>query len=110
MERIGESTPAAGADQLHGVSDAGHGGEEDDGDEEEEVEKLEQEVMQMADKLKKYRSTLPDQLKSTLTSVLASQRPIISLPDHDGSEPGTSGRFHHGQLSFLDFISIYSKL
>ncbi|KAJ8441523.1 hypothetical protein Cgig2_026324 [Carnegiea gigantea] len=93
MERIGESTRAAGADQLQDLSNAG------EGDEEEEVEKLEQEVKQMADKLKKYRSTLPDQLKSTLTSMLASQRPILSLPDPDGSEPGTSGVLPRGAES-----------
>lgn len=50
----------------------------------EEVEKLEMEVREMAQKIIQYRETLPDQLKSTLASVLEAQRPVFS----DGLEPG----------------------
>ncbi|KAI3449190.1 hypothetical protein Pfo_005855 [Paulownia fortunei] len=56
--------------------------------EEEEVLKLEEEVEQMAQKILEYRTTLPDQLGSTLSSLLASQRPV--LPTHlvdEGPEP-----------------------
>ncbi|XP_065859542.1 uncharacterized protein [Euphorbia lathyris] len=64
-------------------------GEEDDEEEvgEQELEKLEMEAEEMAKKILEYRATLPDQLKTTLTSILSSQRP--SLPDIDsGSDPG----------------------
>ncbi|XP_011092134.1 uncharacterized protein LOC105172418 [Sesamum indicum] len=43
---------------------------------EEEVLKLEEEVQQMAEKLLEYRATLPDQLSSILSCLLASQRPV----------------------------------
>lgn len=57
----------------------------------EEVEKLEADVTQMAQKILEYRTTLPDQLKSALASSLVAQRP--PLPTHlpHGSEPGPSG-------------------
>ncbi|PIM99964.1 hypothetical protein CDL12_27537 [Handroanthus impetiginosus] len=58
--------------------------------EEEEVLKLQEEVDQMAQKVLEYRTTLPDQLNSTLSSLLASQRPV--LPTHlveEGWEPET---------------------
>ncbi|KAL2461571.1 hypothetical protein Adt_44991 [Abeliophyllum distichum] len=51
--------------------------EEDEDYEEEEVLKLEEEVEQIAQKILEYRTTLPDQLNSTLASLLSSQRPII---------------------------------
>ncbi|KAK6142815.1 hypothetical protein DH2020_023163 [Rehmannia glutinosa] len=44
----------------------------------------------MAEKILEYRTTLPDQLSSTLSSLLASQRPVS--PAHfvdEGSEPET---------------------
>lgn len=65
--------------------------EEEDEVEEEEVEtaKLEEEVIRMAKKVEEYRSTLPDQLKSSLSSVLSSQRPAFSLLDNL-SQPGPS--------------------
>ncbi|KAL0425988.1 UNVERIFIED_CONTAM: hypothetical protein Sradi_1133600 [Sesamum radiatum] len=58
----------------------------------EEVLKLEAEVQQMAEKLLEYRATLPDQLHSTLSSLLASQRPVslarLSV-EESGPEAGT---------------------
>ncbi|XP_011093143.1 uncharacterized protein LOC105173171 [Sesamum indicum] len=45
--------------------------------EEEEVLKLEEEIEQMAQKALEYRTTLPDQLISTLSSLLAFQRPVL---------------------------------
>ncbi|KAL0412020.1 UNVERIFIED_CONTAM: hypothetical protein Slati_3791700 [Sesamum latifolium] len=45
--------------------------------EEEEVLKLEEEIEQMAQKVLEYRTTLPDQLTSTLSSLLAFQRPVL---------------------------------
>ncbi|XVE77133.1 hypothetical protein DITRI_Ditri13aG0037400 [Diplodiscus trichospermus] len=57
---------------------------------EENLEELEAEVKKMAEKILEYRSTIPDQLKTTLGSILSTQRP--NLPGIDGgSEPGPSG-------------------
>ncbi|PIN22847.1 hypothetical protein CDL12_04443 [Handroanthus impetiginosus] len=44
---------------------------------EEGVLKLEEEVQQMAEKILEYRTTLPGQLSSTLSSLLACQRPVL---------------------------------
>ncbi|WCJ22801.1 hypothetical protein M5689_004868 [Euphorbia peplus] len=52
---------------------------EDIGDE--ELEKLEKETQEMANKILDFRANLPDQLKTTLTSILASHRPRV--PDID---------------------------
>ncbi|KAA8520627.1 hypothetical protein F0562_014883 [Nyssa sinensis] len=57
----------------------------------EELEKLEADVKQMAQKILEYRATLPDQLKNTLASILASQRPVVATHLEDWSEPGISG-------------------
>ncbi|CAI9769556.1 unnamed protein product [Fraxinus pennsylvanica] len=59
-------------------------------DEEEEVLKLEEEVEQIAQKVLEYRTRRPDQLYSTLASLLSSQRPIIppTRLSESGSEPG----------------------
>ncbi|XP_043716698.1 uncharacterized protein LOC122664786 [Telopea speciosissima] len=54
-----------------------------EGNELEEVEKLEVEVKQMAERILHYRTTLPDQFKKTVSSVLAAQRPI--LPNLDAT-------------------------
>ncbi|KAJ0052455.1 uncharacterized protein LOC116142612 [Pistacia vera] len=57
--------------------------------EEEDLEKLESDVKQMAQKILEYRATLPDQLKNTFASILSSQRPV--LPGFEsGLEPGPS--------------------
>ncbi|XP_074263314.1 uncharacterized protein LOC141586089 [Silene latifolia] len=66
--------------------------EDDDEDEEDEdEEKLQEEVAEMAKKLQQYRSTLPEQLKSTLSSLLASQRPPLSLSSHASSSGASPG-------------------
>ncbi|KAF3441344.1 hypothetical protein FNV43_RR15258 [Rhamnella rubrinervis] len=62
----------------------------------EELEKLEMEVKEMAQKILQYRATLPDQLKDTLASVLAAHRPVFP----EGSEPGTSGDPKPGQVPY----------
>ncbi|XP_030928253.1 uncharacterized protein LOC115954522 [Quercus lobata] len=49
-------------------------------EEEEENEELERDVKQMAEKLLQYRTTLPDHLRSTFTSVLTAQRPVLPPP------------------------------
>ncbi|KAL8028208.1 hypothetical protein ABFX02_14G144100 [Erythranthe guttata] len=62
----------------------------DEAAEEEEIQRLEEEVEQMAQKILEYRTTLPDQLSCTLSSLLSSQRPV--LPTHlvdPGPEPDT---------------------
>uniref|UniRef100_A0A2N9FIR8 Uncharacterized protein n=1 Tax=Fagus sylvatica TaxID=28930 RepID=A0A2N9FIR8_FAGSY len=66
--------------------------EDDGGSSEDEVEKLESDVKQMAQKLLEYRTTLPDQLRSILTSVLTAQRPVFPDP----SEPPNPGWPIHG--------------
>lgn len=81
--------------------------DEEEGGEEEEVQKLEEEVKEMAQKILDYRTTLPDQLKSTLVSVLAAQRPVIHTHFDSGSESisGTSSDPHPGIfLGFFCFL------
>ncbi|KAK3020383.1 hypothetical protein RJ639_046116 [Escallonia herrerae] len=63
----------------------------DDGDEESELDELEAQVKEMAQKIQRYRSTLPDQLKTTFASVLAAQRPEIVAHLDRGSDPAPSG-------------------
>ncbi|XWS35781.1 hypothetical protein CRYUN_Cryun20dG0025300 [Craigia yunnanensis] len=55
-----------------------------------DLDELESDVNKMVEKILEYRSTIPDQLKTTLASILSAQRP--NFPDiDDGSEPGPSG-------------------
>lgn len=56
---------------------------------EDELEELEWDVKKMAEKILEYRATIPDQLKTTLDSILSTQRPNLAGID-DGSEPGPS--------------------
>ncbi|GMN44887.1 hypothetical protein TIFTF001_014088 [Ficus carica] len=58
-----------------------------DATESEDLEKLESEVKEMAEKLLRYRETLPNKLKNTFSSVLAAQRPVF----RELSVPGTPG-------------------
>lgn len=69
------------------------------GSEDEELEKLESNVKEMAHKILEYRSTLPDQLRTTLASVLAAQRPVLP----DWLEPGLSG----GRYSGICFLLVF---
>ncbi|ONI23071.1 hypothetical protein PRUPE_2G168300 [Prunus persica] len=61
----------------------------------EELEVLECEVKEMAEKILEYRATLPDQLKNTFASILAVQQPVFL----NGSDPGTSGAPNSGQVA-----------
>ena len=70
-----------------------------DGDDE-ELEKLESDVKEMAEKILEYRTTLPDQLKNALASTLAAQRPVFSNRITDGSEPGPSGNPNPGTFLY----------
>lgn len=54
--------------------------------EEDQVEELQAEVNEMARKILQYRTTLPDQLKYTLSSVLVARRPAV-FPTHFDSGP-----------------------
>ncbi|XVF33340.1 hypothetical protein REPUB_Repub17cG0160100 [Reevesia pubescens] len=67
---------------------------------EEDLEELESDVKKMAEKVLEYRSTIPDQLKTTLDSILSSQRPDLHGID-DGSEPGPSGE-HNADLEEME--------
>lgn len=66
---------------------------EEEEEEVEKLEKLETEVKQMAKKILEYRTTLPDQLKTTVASLLSSQRPVLRHFD-SGSDPGPSGELN----------------
>jgi len=50
---------------------------EDEDSDSEELERLESDLKELSHKILEFRSTLPDQLKSTLLSVLQSQRPFL---------------------------------
>ncbi|KAF5733049.1 hypothetical protein HS088_TW17G00584 [Tripterygium wilfordii] len=62
--------------------------EEEEENDEEDLEKLGSDVKHMANKILEYRANLPEQLKSTFTSILSAQRPFLTGID---SEAGTSG-------------------
>ncbi|KAL6323145.1 hypothetical protein AAG906_027419 [Vitis piasezkii] len=68
-----------------------------EGSDAEELEELEADVKEMAQKVRHYRTTLPDQLKATFTSILSSQRPPF-LEFVSGSEPEASGEPKPGQF------------
>lgn len=70
-------------------------GDESDPESEEDLEELESDVKKMAEKILEYRATIPDQLKTTLDSILSSQRPNLPGID-DGSEAGPSGEHNAG--------------
>ncbi|KAK6918390.1 hypothetical protein RJ641_016812 [Dillenia turbinata] len=54
-----------------------------------DLEELEDEVSQMAERVLQCRENLPDQLKKTMASILALQRPVlVSNLMVQGSEPG----------------------
>ncbi|KAK7255771.1 hypothetical protein RIF29_29190 [Crotalaria pallida] len=59
---------------------------EEEEDDDLDLETLESDIKQMAQKLLEYRATLPDHLNNTLVSVLAAHRPLLPPPSH----PGTS--------------------
>ncbi|KAK9749396.1 hypothetical protein RND81_02G123400 [Saponaria officinalis] len=64
-------------------------------DEEDDDEKLEEVVAEMAEKVKEYRSTLPNHLHSSLSSLLSSLRPTLSLSS-DVSLHASSSRSYLG--------------
>lgn len=73
-------------------------GSEESEPEEDDLEKLESDVKQTAQKILEYRATLPDHLKSTFASILSSQRPV--LPGFESRiEPGPSGDHNPGSFS-----------
>ncbi|CAN1237045.1 hypothetical protein LINGRAPRIM_LOCUS1808 [Linum grandiflorum] len=57
----------------------------------------------MANKIQEYRATLPDQLKTTLASLLSSQRTLV--PEIDSSGPGPSGEPAPGYASLSSRVS-----
>lgn len=61
-------------------------------DADDELEKLESDVNQIAEKILEYRQSLPDQLSNTLASILTSQRPVILTHFDNELEPGTSDK------------------
>lgn len=56
----------------------------------EELERLESDLKEMSHKILEFRSTLPDQLKSTLLSVLESQRPFLRQFNSGASDQNIS--------------------
>ncbi|XP_057463846.1 uncharacterized protein LOC130753693 [Actinidia eriantha] len=75
-------------ENLRSEMDCDGGGDGDD----EELEKLEADVSEMAEKILEYRTTLPDQLKNALASTLAAQRPVFPTRNTDGIDAGQSGK------------------
>lgn len=70
----------------------------------EELEVLECEVKEMAEKILEYRATLPDQLKNTFASILAVQQPVFL----NGSDPGTSGAPNSGTFLLTSCYVLYT--
>ncbi|RYR15231.1 hypothetical protein Ahy_B04g071955 [Arachis hypogaea] len=69
-----------------------------------ELESLESELKQMAHKILEHRSTLPDQLKSTLLSILDAHRPLYPHPSHHASTPPERWlMISRNLLSFLNY-------
>ncbi|XP_015064576.1 uncharacterized protein LOC107009743 [Solanum pennellii] len=58
-----------------------------------ELEEIEEEVNQMAERIAEYRGTISVQLKTTVSSILTAQRPVLGTRFDDGSESqsGSSG-------------------
>lgn len=71
---------------------------------EEDLEEVESDVKRMTEKILEYRSTIPDQLKTTLASILSTHRP--NWPGvNDGLEPGPSGENNAGRsVKFWGFV------
>ncbi|TYI14954.1 hypothetical protein ES332_A08G155800v1 [Gossypium tomentosum] len=69
----------------------GNGRAESEPDSEEDLEELQSDVKEMAEKILEYRATIPDQLKTTLDSILSALRPDLPGID-DGSDPGPSAQ------------------
>ncbi|CAN1237046.1 hypothetical protein LINGRAPRIM_LOCUS1808 [Linum grandiflorum] len=61
----------------------------------------------MANKIQEYRATLPDQLKTTLASLLSSQRTLV--PEIDSSGPGPSGEPAPGYASLSSRVSDFPE-
>ena len=71
-----------------------------------DLEELESDVKKMAEKILEYRATIPDQLKTTLDSILSTQRPNFPRID-DGSEPEPSAEHNASMsLNFLGFMKL----
>jgi hypothetical protein len=83
-------------------------------EEEEEVEKLEADVKEMAHKILEYRATLPDQLRTTLASALAAQRPVspdgLGLAPSGAPNTGHVSRFSSFFIFGLDYGWLYARL
>lgn len=73
-----------------------------------ELEEIEEEVNQMAERIAEYRGTISVQLKTTVSSVLTAQRPVLGTHFDDGSESqsGSSGDLSSG--TFLGFSHLFS--
>ncbi|XP_050237733.1 uncharacterized protein LOC126687279 [Mercurialis annua] len=65
--------------------------------EDKELENLELEAEEMVKKIIEYRASLPDQLKTTFSSILSAQRPVLAHID-SGSDPGPAGESYDSDL------------
>lgn len=81
----------------------GNGRAESEPDSEEDLEELQSDVKEMAEKILEYRATIPDQLKTILDSILSTQRPDLRSID-DRPEPGPSAQNNAGRVTPLNFI------
>lgn len=71
----------------------------------EEVELLEEEVKQKAERIAEYRGIILGQLKTDISSIFAAQRPVLGTRFGDGSEsqsgdPCSSGTFIIRRMMF----------
>ncbi|CAH1447944.1 unnamed protein product [Lactuca virosa] len=71
-------------------------------DEIEELDKLEEDVNLMAQKIAEFRETLPAQLQNTLDSILSAQRPVnFNLSDNDHG-PSSNANQEEGVVALVE--------
>ncbi|KAK4746478.1 hypothetical protein SAY87_012790 [Trapa incisa] len=75
-----------------------------DAEMEEDLEQLELEVKNMAEKILHYRSTLPEKLKNAFALVASAHRPEFPQID-SGSEPSASVAPHRGLCRDSDLVA-----
>ncbi|KAJ9539457.1 hypothetical protein OSB04_032190 [Centaurea solstitialis] len=79
-------------------------------DEIKEIETLVEDVKLMAEKIAKFRETLPSQLQNTLASVLSAQRPPpLNLENHSHDHPGTSTNPNPESDALVEHDPIYTE-
>ncbi|KAJ9539458.1 hypothetical protein OSB04_032191 [Centaurea solstitialis] len=79
-------------------------------DEIKELETLEEDVKLMAQKIAKFRETLPSQLQNSLASILSAQKPPVNLENHsDHDHPGTSTNPNPESEALVEHDPMYTE-